>query len=52
LRSSRSREVADALARRGTIAGQYEAQAQLVAAALDSYMLAEARIARASTRFS
>jgi multidrug efflux system outer membrane protein len=37
------REVADALARRGTIEDQYEAQANLVAAARDSYMLADAR---------
>ena len=37
------REVSDALARRGTIGDQYEAQEQLVAAALDSYALADAR---------
>lgn len=37
------REVADALARRGTIGAQFDAQAQLEAAALDSYQLAEAR---------
>ena len=37
------REVADALARRGTIAEQVSAQAELVEAASDSYRLAEAR---------
>ena len=37
------REVSDALARRGTIGGQYEVQELLVAAALDSYVLADAR---------
>jgi multidrug efflux system outer membrane protein len=37
------REVSDALARRGTIGDQYQAQEQLVAAALDSYTLADAR---------
>lgn len=37
------REVADALARRGTIGSQYEAQAQLEAAARDSAALADAR---------
>ena len=37
------RDVADALARRGTIASQYAAQAQLEAAARDSYFLADAR---------
>jgi multidrug efflux system outer membrane protein len=37
------REVSDALARRGTIGDQYEAEEQLVAAALDSYTLADAR---------
>jgi outer membrane protein, multidrug efflux system len=37
------REVADALARRGTIGSQYEAQAQLEAAARDSFALADAR---------
>jgi multidrug efflux system outer membrane protein len=37
------REVADALARRGTIDSQYEAQIQLEAAARDSVFLADAR---------
>jgi multidrug efflux system outer membrane protein len=37
------REVADALARRGTIASQIDSQERLVAAASDSYALAEAR---------
>lgn len=37
------REVADALARRGTIDSQLDAQARLVAAAADSYALTEAR---------
>lgn len=37
------REVSDALARRGTIGDQYEAQEQLVEAARDSFALAEAR---------
>lgn len=37
------REVSDALARRGTIGHQYDAQEQLVVAALDSYKLADAR---------
>ncbi|MEO8936041.1 MAG: efflux transporter outer membrane subunit [Burkholderiaceae bacterium] len=37
------REVADALARRGTIADQFKAQADLEAAARDSYFLADAR---------
>lgn len=37
------REVADALARRGTIDRQFAAQTELEAAARDNYMLAEAR---------
>ena len=37
------REVADALARRGTIGAQFAAQTSLVAAAADSYRLADAR---------
>jgi multidrug efflux system outer membrane protein len=37
------REVADALARRGTIASQIDAQERLVAAASDNYALANAR---------
>ena len=37
------RDVADALARRGTIADQFRAQADLSAAARDSYYLADAR---------
>ena len=37
------REVADALARRGTIGTQFAAQTSLVAAAADSYRLADAR---------
>ena len=37
------REVADALARRGTIGAQYAAQSHLVAAASDNYALADAR---------
>lgn len=37
------REVSDALARRGTIGMQYEAQTALEAAALDSFTLADAR---------
>jgi multidrug efflux system outer membrane protein len=37
------REVADALARRGTIAAQLDAQARQVAAATDNYELANAR---------
>lgn len=37
------REISDALARRGTIGNQYEAQQQLVAAARDSFVLADAR---------
>lgn len=37
------REVSDALARRGTIGAQYAAQAHLLEAASDTYMLANAR---------
>ena len=37
------REVSDALARRGTIGSQFQAQEQLVAAARDNYALADAR---------
>lgn len=37
------REVADALARRGTIGAQEQAQTQLVASALDNYQLADQR---------
>ncbi|MDQ0839313.1 efflux transporter outer membrane subunit [Sphingomonas faeni] len=45
------REVADALARRGTIYRQREAQARLVAAASTSYRLAEARYRTGTATF-
>jgi multidrug efflux system outer membrane protein len=45
------REVADALAVRGTIADQVDAQAALVRAAADSYRLAEARYSKGVDTF-
>jgi multidrug efflux system outer membrane protein len=45
------REVADALAVRGTIADQVDAQAAMVRAAADSYRLAQARYSKGADSF-